>query len=181
MRLKNRYLLLELRWKDGKVDASMQESAIQTAIRDSIGVNFGDHGVALCTGALQVKYHNPLTGMCMLRCARDQLQEVSCQLLRSRMHQLEQYRWMTEDLFPGRCVMNLIQCCFVQVLASIACISSIKYRTVLIKMVHNGGTLASCQRAAIAHDKAALQQMKLSGAQTRVASEAGIKLQALGL
>ncbi len=87
MRLKNRYLLLELRWKDGKIDESMQESAIQTAIRDSIGVNFGDYGIALCTGALQVKYLNPLTGMCMLRCARDQLQEVSSPLLCSRMHQ----------------------------------------------------------------------------------------------
>lgn len=86
MRLKNRYLLLELKWKDGRVDESMQESAIQTAIRDSIGVNFGDYGVALCTGALQVKYYNPLTGMCMLRCARDQLQEASCLPLYIKMH-----------------------------------------------------------------------------------------------
>ncbi len=78
MRLKNRYLLLELKWKDGKVDESMQESTVQTAIRNSIGVNFGDYGVALCTGALQVKYYNLLTGMCLVRCARDQLREASC-------------------------------------------------------------------------------------------------------
>ena len=87
MRLKNRYLLLELKWKDGRVDESMQESAIQTAIRDSIGVNFGDYGIALCTGALQVKYFNALTGMCVLRCARDQLQEASLSLLYVRMLQ----------------------------------------------------------------------------------------------
>ena len=49
-----------------------------------------------------------------------------------------------------------------------------------MRMIHNGGTLASCQRAAIAHDKAALQQIKLSSAQNRIASEAGTKLQALG-
>ena len=75
----------------------------------------------------------------------------------------------------------MVQCCCVQVLASIVCISSIKYRTVIISMSQNGGTLASCQRAAIARDKAALQQMKLSIAQTRIASEAGNKLQSLGL
>lgn len=79
MRLKNRYVLLELRWKDGKLDEGMQESAIQSAFRDSIGVNFGDYGVAVSSGALQVKYYNPLTGMCMVRCGRDQLQEVILQ------------------------------------------------------------------------------------------------------
>lgn len=66
-------------------------------------------------------------------------------------------------------------------LASIATISSIKYRAVALRMVHNGGTLASCQRAAIAHDKATLQQMKLSHAQARLALEAENKLQALTL
>ena len=74
-----------------------------------------------------------------------------------------------------------VQCCILQVLASIASISSIKYRTVLMRMIHNGGTLASCQRAAIAHDQTALQEMNLSKAQTRIASEARTKLQALGL
>lgn len=69
----------------------------------------------------------------------------------------------------------------VQVLASIATITSVKYRTVLCKRVHNGGTLASCQRAAIAHDKAVLQQLRLSKAQTRLAAEAEHRLQTLGL
>ena len=68
-----------------------------------------------------------------------------------------------------------------QVLASLATISSIKYRTVAIRMIHNGGTLASSQKAAIARDKAILQRMKLSHAQARLALEADNKLQALGL
>jgi hypothetical protein len=68
-----------------------------------------------------------------------------------------------------------------QVLTSIATISSIKYRTVAIIMIHNGGTLASSQKAALAHDKAILQQMKLSHAQARLALEADNKLRALGL
>ena len=77
MRLKNRYLLLELMWKDGKLEENMQESIIQTAIRESVGAAFGDYGLALASGALQVKFYNPLTGLCVLRCARDQLQEAS--------------------------------------------------------------------------------------------------------
>ena len=48
-------------------------------------------------------------------------------------------------------------------------------------MIHNGGTLASSQKAAIAHDKAIFQRMKLSHAQARLALEADNKLQALGL
>jgi ribonuclease P/MRP protein subunit POP5 len=76
MRLKNRYLLLELKWKDGRCDESIQESTIQSAIRDSTGVNFGDYGLAMSAGSMHVKYFNPLTNMCMVRCSRDQLQEV---------------------------------------------------------------------------------------------------------
>lgn len=76
MRLKNRYLLLELKWKDGRCDESMQESTIQSAIRDSISINFGDYGLALSAGSLHVKYFNPLTNMCIVRCSREQLQEV---------------------------------------------------------------------------------------------------------
>ena len=77
MRLKNRYLLLELMWKDVKLDEGMQEITIQTAIRETVGAAFGDYGLAVASGALQVKYYNPLTGLCVLRCARDQLQEAS--------------------------------------------------------------------------------------------------------
>ena len=68
-----------------------------------------------------------------------------------------------------------------QVLASIATINSIKYRTVLFRVVHNGGTLASCQTAAIARDKAVLQHLKLNTAQTRLALEAESRLRGLGL
>ena len=68
-----------------------------------------------------------------------------------------------------------------QVLASIATINNIKYRTVLLRMLHNGGTLASCQRAAIARDKAVLQHLKLNTAQARLASEAENRLRGLGL
>ena len=178
MRLKNRYLLLELDWKDGRVDESMQESAIQIAIRDSIGVNFGDYGIALCGGVLQVKYYNPLTRMCMLRCARLQLQEVSCLILCSVCD-------VDSDGARRKLVAMdyslVLQRRILQVLASIACISNIKYRAVLMRMIHNGGTLAACQKAAIAHEKSALQQRRLSHAQIRVATEAGNKLQALGL
>ena len=77
MRLKSRYLLLELMWKDGNMEEGIQEISIQTAIRESVSASFGDYGLALASGILQVKYYNSLTGLCVLRCARDQLQEAS--------------------------------------------------------------------------------------------------------
>jgi hypothetical protein len=60
-------------------------------------------------------------------------------------------------------------------------ITSIRHRAVLICLLQNGGTLASCQRAAIAHDAAALQQLRLSPAQQGMVAERQQKLQSMEL
>jgi hypothetical protein len=60
-------------------------------------------------------------------------------------------------------------------------ITTFRYRTVMMHLLHNGGTLASCQRAAIDHNRAVLQNMRLTQAQQKLANEAEEKLQALEL
>ncbi|MEW5310990.1 MAG: hypothetical protein WDW38_002740 [Sanguina aurantia] len=76
VRFKNRYLLLELLWKDQRVDTSLGEAALQQLIRDSIQLNFGDYGAACAQASVQVKYFNPYTNLCILRCETSQLQQV---------------------------------------------------------------------------------------------------------
>ena len=41
VRFKNRYLLFELSWEDGKVDESVASVDLFRAIRESVQVNFG--------------------------------------------------------------------------------------------------------------------------------------------
>ncbi len=58
-------------------------------------------------------------------------------------------------------------------------ITTFRYRTVMMHLLHNGGTLASCQRAAIEHNKTILQHMRLTQGQQKLASEAEERLQAM--
>ncbi|KAK9833872.1 hypothetical protein WJX74_008434 [Apatococcus lobatus] len=76
VRFKNRYLVFELIWKDGKRDESLGESALLNAFRELVAQNFGDHGLGQALASLQVKYYNPFTGVCVIRCSRDQAREV---------------------------------------------------------------------------------------------------------
>lgn len=76
VRFKNRYVLVELIWKDERLDESLTEGAILAVLRESMATNFGDHGAGIASASLQVKYYNPLTSLCIVRCSRDQLKEV---------------------------------------------------------------------------------------------------------
>lgn len=72
VRLKNRYLLVELVWGDGKIDESLNSKAILHLIQQQLRTNFGDWGFALTQLSLQVKYFNSITNTCIVRVARDQ-------------------------------------------------------------------------------------------------------------
>ena len=76
VRFKNRYLLFELIWKDGKVDLAVSEANLLGAIRDSVQTNFGDFGLGTSLASLQVKFYNPVTSTCVVRCGRDQHRQV---------------------------------------------------------------------------------------------------------
>ena len=53
VRFKNRYLLFEMVWKDGRVDDSLTDANVASAIRDSVGINFGDVGFSRALGSFQ--------------------------------------------------------------------------------------------------------------------------------
>mmetsp|Transcript_26598 Transcript_26598/g.44536 ORF Transcript_26598/g.44536 Transcript_26598/m.44536 type:complete len:146 (+) Transcript_26598:255-692(+) len=78
VRFKNRYLVLELVWKESKTNEPLDERALLSVFRESLQLNFGDHGLGQCFGSLQVKYMSPLTNTCVVRCSRDYHQQVWC-------------------------------------------------------------------------------------------------------
>lgn len=75
VRFKNRYLLVEILAIDGHgVLSAPREgtaAAAATLIRASLASNFGQVGTALTAQALSVKYYNPMTGMGIVRVARE--------------------------------------------------------------------------------------------------------------
>ena len=77
VRYKNRYLLLELIWKDGKIDLGVSEGSLLGIIRESMQTNFGDYGLGSALASMQVKHYNPITGTCVVRCSREQYRQVS--------------------------------------------------------------------------------------------------------
>ena len=50
VRFKNRYLLAEFDWHDGRVDDSMTETALVGVIRKEMALNFGDIGAGAALG-----------------------------------------------------------------------------------------------------------------------------------
>ncbi len=77
MRFKNRYLVLELWWKDGRAGGGVDEPALLAAFRASLGAHFGAVGLGSALASLTVKYYNPGTGVCVVRCSREEHRQVS--------------------------------------------------------------------------------------------------------
>lgn len=78
VRFKNRYLLLELIWKDIQCDWELDERGLQHAIRQSMQENFGEVGLGLVGESLTVKYANSDTNLYIVRCNREAHQQVWC-------------------------------------------------------------------------------------------------------
>lgn len=72
VRFKNRYLVCEVLWEDGKYDPGVKNKDFYEAIRESIGVNFGDWGTGMLMNSLSVKYWNSATNVGIVRCLRDE-------------------------------------------------------------------------------------------------------------
>eukprot|EP00271_Cylindrocystis_brebissonii_P008709 TRINITY_DN23196_c0_g1_i1.p1 TRINITY_DN23196_c0_g1~~TRINITY_DN23196_c0_g1_i1.p1 ORF type:complete len:162 (+),score=22.92 TRINITY_DN23196_c0_g1_i1:131-616(+) len=86
VRFKNRYMVYEVvaegsedetKWF-GALPQGLSESSVMTAVREALQLQFGDVGLGTALGTLQVKYFNPVTGACLLRCSRAQRHEVLC-------------------------------------------------------------------------------------------------------
>ncbi|MCO5568095.1 hypothetical protein L7F22_021791 [Adiantum nelumboides] len=74
--VKNRYLVMEVLCEgEGPV---LTQSSINNAVRDSILHNFGEFGLAASLPSLQVKYVNPATKLCVIRCSRAEYEKIWC-------------------------------------------------------------------------------------------------------
>jgi len=125
VRFKNRFLLAELHWNDGRVDESLGEGAVLGLLRQGVALNFGDVCAGAALGSMALKYWNPTTGLAVLRCSRD-------------IHR--------------------------EVLATLTLTRNIRGRSVAIRVVHNGSTLRSSQRAALEHSEGAFARLVGRGA-----------------
>ena len=60
VRFKNRYLLAELVFEDGKIDEKITVTILQKLIREAITRHFGDFGHAAVINSLQGPHQPPL-------------------------------------------------------------------------------------------------------------------------
>ncbi|KAL2623596.1 hypothetical protein R1flu_003801 [Riccia fluitans] len=77
---KRRYLLMEILllgtpWPDLAI---LTPSILGSIIQESMEVNFGEHGLSSIINSMQVKYLNPVTGLCLVRCSRDEYHRLWC-------------------------------------------------------------------------------------------------------
>jgi ribonuclease P/MRP protein subunit POP5 len=77
VRFKNRYLVIHVKWEDGKYDPAVKNKDVYDSIRESIAINFGDWGTGLLMNSLSgniylVKYWNPATNIGIIRTLRDE-------------------------------------------------------------------------------------------------------------
>jgi ribonuclease P/MRP protein subunit POP5 len=85
MRFKNRYILVEMMWEDGKVDEGVTAVDLFKALKESVALNFGDWGAGTQQTALTCKYWHALTNMAIFRCARDNAKLVLASLALLRL------------------------------------------------------------------------------------------------
>mmetsp|Transcript_682 Transcript_682/g.1723 ORF Transcript_682/g.1723 Transcript_682/m.1723 type:complete len:142 (-) Transcript_682:33-458(-) len=123
VRFKNRYLLMEVIWKDGKVDKTLDNQQMTGIFRDAMLENFGTLGLGSVLASLQVKYYNPVTNLLLIRCSRDSVSQV----------------WACATL-----------------------LRAVNHRTMLVRMVHQGGTLRCCQEAAVKYNREVLRRLPAS-------------------
>ncbi|KAJ8331308.1 RNA-binding protein pop5 [Batrachochytrium dendrobatidis] len=76
VRFKNRYLLCEIIFENGKISESLNLYQILNAIKESLSTNFGVFGLGVLAISLQVKYFNPFTGLAIVRVNRDYMRLV---------------------------------------------------------------------------------------------------------
>ncbi|KAI9204495.1 Rpp14/Pop5 family-domain-containing protein [Polychytrium aggregatum] len=76
MRIKNRYLLFEIDFKDQLIVENMHGGIIAQAFKDSVEQNFGDYGAGSVLSSLSVKYFSPFTSVGIVRTGRDDFRMV---------------------------------------------------------------------------------------------------------
>lgn len=77
MVLKNRYLVMEILC-EGEGLPTLTQAAVAHTIKESVLLNFGEFGLGFSVTSLQVKYVNPATGLCIIRCSRQEYEKIWC-------------------------------------------------------------------------------------------------------
>ncbi len=86
VRFKNRYLVVQMETVDEKTgiidyapsasESAPTSSTLATQLRALLQANFGDHAASLASQSFSVKYCNAITGLFILRVAREQLSTI---------------------------------------------------------------------------------------------------------
>lgn len=77
VRLKSRYAIVRLRYKDGRVAEPTTEAGLLLPLRVAVAAAFGDAGAAAAAGgALAVRWLDPVSGVAVVRCGRSELAQV---------------------------------------------------------------------------------------------------------
>lgn len=134
VRVKNRYLLLELHWQTGSTVSplssslsspptfpSVTNSQLYRLLSQTIQTNFGDFGAAQCA-ALSVKYWNAATRICIVR--------------------------------APRAASRIVQ-------AAVTLITEVKRRRCVFRTLHLAGSMRTCQKAALKHNLKQLRALHL--------------------
>ncbi|KAI8901406.1 hypothetical protein BC833DRAFT_578042 [Globomyces pollinis-pini] len=70
VRIKNRYLLCQIRFKDDILAEGINGKLLAAAIKFNIQDLFGDYGARI-SSTLQVKYYSPYTGLAIIKTGRE--------------------------------------------------------------------------------------------------------------
>ncbi|RKP20429.1 hypothetical protein ROZALSC1DRAFT_12723 [Rozella allomycis CSF55] len=71
VRFKNRYILYEITFKDGKIDSTLSDQMILKHLKDVVQLYFGNYGMCCLSSSLSSKYFNPYTLMGLIRAPRE--------------------------------------------------------------------------------------------------------------
>ena len=71
VRHKNRYLLVELNWEDGKGSMNVPFRSLVDVLKEAVRQHFGDFGSAHVVKSLQCKLALPEVDLCVLRAGMD--------------------------------------------------------------------------------------------------------------
>lgn len=109
VRFKNRYLLFEIDWEDGKIDKELNVGALYTCFRGSVETNFGEVGLA-AMASLSLKYFDPVSSFGIVRVSRDH------------------YRWLWASLTLTRIIHKRV--CAIRILHTAGTLCSAQRRAI---------------------------------------------------
>ncbi|TPX30262.1 hypothetical protein SmJEL517_g06141 [Synchytrium microbalum] len=145
MRFKNRYLLFELQYEDGTIDESVHNGIIISVLRDSIQLNFGDYGIGVLGGPTTSNASTSI--LSLLSFTNPFIQPPSYPVKYFSPH-------------TGLGILRVPRDHYQMAWAAMSFVTQVKKKNAMMRVIHLGGTIKSCQTQAIEYDKAKLRALK---------------------